>query len=218
MYFLKIVIMKSTKSKTIGDLINEEVRRQGMPVTKFAKEINCQRNNVYDIFNRSNMDIDLLKRISKVLGVNFFQKIADDLDLVCEEADNVNQQEQKAVSQFLDVVPKLLEKMGKNAAIFMGNPCPSDIDSDCLPDFSLPDYSISFTYGKTLEERMGANRFLSFEVVRKNVGCEVETCFNKITSLPTVNIQLTYKTEEQWAEILEFAFEVMSKWRTKIWM
>lgn len=210
--------MKSTKSKTIGDLINEEVRRKGMPVTKFAKEINCQRNNVYDIFNRSNMDIDLLKRISKVLDVNFFQTIANDLDLVCEEADNVNQQEQKAVSQFLDVVPKLLEKMGKNAAIFMGNPCPSDIDSDCLPDFCLPDYSISFTFGKTLEERMGANRFLSFEVVRKNVGCEVETCFNKITSLPTVNIQLTYKTEEQWAEILEFAFEVMSKWRTKIWM
>lgn len=208
--------MKSTKSKTIGDLINEEVRRQEMPVTKFAKEINCQRNNVYDIFNRSNMDIDLLKRISKVLGVNFFQKIADDLDLVCEEADNVNPQEQKAVSQFLDVVPKLLEKMGKNAAIFMGNPCPSDIDSDCLPDFCLPDYSISFTFGKTLEERMGANRFLSFEVVRKNAGCEVETCFNKYTSLPTVNIQLTYKTEEQWAEILEFAFEVMSKWRTKI--
>lgn len=210
--------MKSTKSKTIGDLINEEVRRKGMPVTKFAKEINCQRNNVYDIFNRSNMDIDLLKRISKVLGVNFFQKIADDLDLVCEEADNVNPQEQKAVSQFLDVVPKLLEKMGKNAAIFMGNPCPSDIDSDCLPDFCLPDYSISFTFGKTLEERMGANRFLSFEVVRKNAGCEVETCFNKCTSLQTVNIQLTYKTEEQWAEILEFAFEVMSKWRTKIWM
>lgn len=210
--------MKSTKSKTIGDLINEEVRRQGMPVTKFAKEINCQRNNVYDIFNRSNMDIDLLKRISKVLGVNFFQIIADDLDLVCEEADNVNPQEQKAVSQFLDVVPKLLEKMGKNAAIFMGNPCPSEIDSDCLPDFSLPDYSISFTFGKTLEERMKANSYLSFEVVRKNVGCEVETCFNKCTSLQTVNIQLTYKTEEQWAEILEFAFEVVSKWRTKIWM
>lgn len=210
--------MKSTKSKTIGDLINEEVRRQKMPVTKFAKEINCQRNNVYDIFNRSNMDIDLLKRISKVLGVNFFQKIADDLDLVCEEADNVNQQEQKAVSQFLDVVPELLEKMGKNAAIFMGNPCPLDIDSDCLPDFSLPDYSISFTFGKTLEERMRANSYLSFEVVRKNAGCEVETCFNKCTSLQTVNIQLTYKTEEQWAEILEFAFEVVSKWRTKIWM
>ena len=210
--------MKSTKSKTIGDLINEEVRRKGMPVTKFAKEINCQRNNVYDIFNRSNMDIDLLKRISKVLDVNFFQIIADDLDLVCEEADNVNQQEQKAVSQFLDVVQKLLEKMGKNAAIFMGNPCPLDIDSDCLPDFSLPDYSISFTFGKTLEERMRANSYLSFEVVRKNAGCEVETCFNKCTSLQTVNIQLTYKTEEQWAEILEFAFEVVSKWRTKIWM
>lgn len=187
-------------------------------MTKFAKEINCQRNNVYDIFNRSNMDIDLLKRISKVLDVNFFQIIADDLDLVCEEADNVNQQEQKAVSQFLDVVPKLLEKMGKNAAIFMGNPCPLDIDSDCLPDFSLPDYSISFTFGKTLEERMRANSYLSFEVVRKNAGCEVETCFNKCTSLQTVNIQLTYKTEEQWAEILEFAFEVVSKWRTKIWM
>ena len=84
--------MKSTKSKTIGDLINEEVRRKGMPVTKFAKEINCQRNNVYDIFNRSNMDIDLLNRISKVLDVNFFKTIAKDLNLVFEEDDKVNQQ------------------------------------------------------------------------------------------------------------------------------
>lgn len=116
--------MKSTKSKTIGDLINEEVRRKGMPVTKFAKEINCQRNNVYDIFNRSNMDIDLLKRISKVLEVNFFQTIANDLNLVCEEADNVNQQEQKAVSQFLDVVPKLLEKNGEKRSHIHGESLP----------------------------------------------------------------------------------------------
>lgn len=35
--------------KTIGELIEYEVRKQQIPITKFAKMINCQRNNVYDV-------------------------------------------------------------------------------------------------------------------------------------------------------------------------
>ena len=46
-----------TNKRTIGELIENEVRKQQIPITEFAKMICCQRNNVYDIFKRSKMDI-----------------------------------------------------------------------------------------------------------------------------------------------------------------
>lgn len=39
-----------TNKRTIGELIENEVRKQQIPITGFAKMICCQRNNVYDIF------------------------------------------------------------------------------------------------------------------------------------------------------------------------
>ena len=50
-------------NKTIGEIIEREVRKQQIPITQFADMICCQRNNVYDIFRRSKIDIILLKRI-----------------------------------------------------------------------------------------------------------------------------------------------------------
>lgn len=105
--------MKSTKSKTIGDLINEEVRRKGMPVTKFAKEINCQRNNVYDIFNRSNMDIDLLKRISKVLGANFSRKLQMIWIWFARRLTMLISRNKKPYHSFLMLYQSCLKKWGK---------------------------------------------------------------------------------------------------------
>ena len=70
---------------TIGKLIEKEVRKQQIPITEFARLICCQRNNVYDIFKRSQIDIVQLKQISKVLRQNFFKELADDLDLINEE-------------------------------------------------------------------------------------------------------------------------------------
>lgn len=70
---------------TIGKLIEKEVRKQQIPITEFARLICCQRNNVYDIFKRSKIDIVQLKQISKVLRRNFFKELADDLELINEE-------------------------------------------------------------------------------------------------------------------------------------
>ena len=64
---------------TIGKLIESEVRKQQIPITEFAKLICCQRNNVYDIFKRSKIDIVQLKQISKVLKRNFFKELADEI-------------------------------------------------------------------------------------------------------------------------------------------
>ncbi len=56
----------------IGKLIEEELRRQERTVSWFARNLYCERANVYDIFKRQSIDTDMLLRISIVLRHNFF--------------------------------------------------------------------------------------------------------------------------------------------------
>ena len=59
----------------IGQQIRERVLASKMGITQFAKAINNERSNVYDIFKRDNIDIKLLKKIGQVLGYDFFQDL-----------------------------------------------------------------------------------------------------------------------------------------------
>lgn len=56
----------------IGKKIKEEVYRQGISVTEFAKKINRSRNVVYNIFERESIDTALLNNIGKELKCDFF--------------------------------------------------------------------------------------------------------------------------------------------------
>ena len=145
--------------KTIGEIIEREVRKQQIPITQFADMICCQRNNVYDIFRRSKIDILLLKRISEVLKRNFFKDLAEDLDLISETEET---EKDKAVAQFFKAVPRALRQLGKDVSIILQEL--GDEYSDCpLPDFGLPQYAISFTIGNTMKDRIGNNPLLPFE-------------------------------------------------------
>lgn len=69
-------IDKKASAKTplfIGRLIEDELRRQERSVTWFSRKILCDRRNVYDIFNRADIDTALLYRISKALHFDFFK-------------------------------------------------------------------------------------------------------------------------------------------------
>ena len=123
-----------TNKKTIGELIEKEVRKQGIPITTFADLICCQRNNVYNLFRRNKIDIVLLKRISEVLNHNFFIDLANDLDLINENSDT---EKDKVISQFYRVVPYVLKEIGKSNAIILGD-LPDDPECP-VPDFMLPD-------------------------------------------------------------------------------
>lgn len=68
--------------KSIGKLIEEELRNQQRGATWLAKQLNCNRQNVYDIFKRSNIDVELLQRISVILQRNFFAEINQDTDTI----------------------------------------------------------------------------------------------------------------------------------------
>ena len=53
-----------------------KARNRGCNVTWFAAQLNCDRRNIYDIFQRPTIDTQLLAQISLVLNHNFFQDIA----------------------------------------------------------------------------------------------------------------------------------------------
>ncbi len=69
------------KTFHIGRLVKSVFDRSGLSVSEFARRIYCERTNVYTIFNRSSIDVDLLVRISKALDYNFFEDIMNEYGL-----------------------------------------------------------------------------------------------------------------------------------------
>lgn len=61
----------------IGKIIKEEVKRQGRSVKWLSEKLYCDRSNIYDIFKRRSIDTSLLKRLSELLGIDFFDYYRD---------------------------------------------------------------------------------------------------------------------------------------------
>ncbi|MCM1151549.1 MAG: XRE family transcriptional regulator [Alistipes sp.] len=64
----------------IGKLIEAEFRRQERTVSWFARNLYCERTNIYDIFKRRSIDTEMLLRISLVLRHNFFLYYLSELE------------------------------------------------------------------------------------------------------------------------------------------
>lgn len=195
----------------IGELIENEVRKQQIPIIEFAKMIHCQRSNVYNIFHRNKIDIIQLKQISKVLNRNFFKDLAENLELITISDETENEKMQhSAVSQFFNVVPDLLIKLGKEPTIVFSRFNESKYKQ--TPDFGLSNDFITFTIGETLKERIGICPSLQIAPVYYN-NYMVEVCQNITTGLFCVNIKLDYKSPEEWLQYLKFAFETYSRFK-----
>ena len=57
----------------IGQMIQDELNRQGRTVNWLAKEIYCEKSNVYKMFKRKSIDMAQLMKISEVLSHNFLK-------------------------------------------------------------------------------------------------------------------------------------------------
>ena len=74
----------------IGRLIKSVFDEKNMSVSEFARQIHCERTNVYTIFDRPSIDIDLLARISKVLEHNFFEEVMREYGLTHQFSPQLN--------------------------------------------------------------------------------------------------------------------------------
>ena len=63
----------------IGEIIKAELQRQERSVTWLSRKINCDRRNIYDIFNRPSIDTGLLFKIAAVLRIDFFSVYSEAL-------------------------------------------------------------------------------------------------------------------------------------------
>lgn len=55
----------------IGQLIRQKQEEKGIKISELARSIHCDRSNIYNIFSRKSIDIELLINISKALDFDF---------------------------------------------------------------------------------------------------------------------------------------------------
>lgn len=63
----------------IGQKIKEVLELRRRPVTWLAREIDCERTNVYNIFSRKEISTGLLQKICIILEHDFFKELSEDI-------------------------------------------------------------------------------------------------------------------------------------------
>ena len=64
----------------IGKIIEEELRNQERSVVLLSRKLNCDRTNLYKIFNLTSLDTKLLLKISIILKRDFFEPYTSRID------------------------------------------------------------------------------------------------------------------------------------------
>ena len=202
------------KSKILlGELIENEVRKQHIDITEFADMICCGRNNVYKIFKRSSIHVDQLARISRVLNRNFFMDLATEPSLIDIDSEEAIQdmENRRAVAQFIEVVPKVLSKLGKQPVIAFGIPLGME-DVEELPDFMLPDYGVCFSKGNYMAEKpqYKTSPLFDFKSFENTDGIRVYLMTNTLFGTRMIDVKLDFKTEEEWEKTFRFIFDTFN--------
>lgn len=202
------------QKKIIGQFIKDEVEKQKIKVVDFAEMLYCSTNNIYKIYNKANLDIGLLAQISKVLKHDFFEDISNGTINMENPEILKDFNNKKAVSQFMDVVPGILEELNRQPIISFGRPLGLEKDIK-IPDYILNEYFITFTIGETYMEQFPTHcnsPLIEYSVV-KNDDVEIEILINRLTiqtqphlNPVQINIKLDYKTKEDWEKTLKYAF------------
>ena len=63
--------MANTDNVHIGQLVKSVFDESGMSVSELARQLRCERTNVYTIFKRRTIDVELLAMLSIILNHNF---------------------------------------------------------------------------------------------------------------------------------------------------
>ena len=97
----------------IGQLIKTVFERSGMSVSEFARQLNCERTNVYTIFKRRTIDVELLVNISKVLEYNFFEDVLKETNLNTKTTHDINIKLQDCSEDKMMILKEFLEKIDR---------------------------------------------------------------------------------------------------------
>lgn len=74
--------MQTIEEIHIGEIIKHVMKEQGRSPSWLAKQLGCERANVYDIYKRQYIDTHLLQKVSIILNHDFFQVYSFHLKIV----------------------------------------------------------------------------------------------------------------------------------------
>ncbi|MBQ7420105.1 MAG: hypothetical protein IJV17_05105 [Prevotella sp.] len=63
----------------MGKRIKEVLDDQGRSASWLATKIPCERTNIYDVFKRKDVNVELLYKVSSILGHDFFLELSEEL-------------------------------------------------------------------------------------------------------------------------------------------
>lgn len=199
----------------LGELIKSVAEERNISVSQLAEMIHCNRQNVYKIFKKGNIDTALLGLISKALNHNFFEDISKDPSLSgADDSDAFREiTNRMAVSQFVEVMPRVLNKLGKKSVICFGGKF--DIpDNIPLPDYCLSAYDVAFSLDSLLSEKPNCNFGNAIDIKRiqcKELNIDFDFWQFKISPTRMINLKLDYKIEEEWEKVMKYIFSNYEK-------
>ena len=78
----------------IGSLIRKEVKKSGCNIGEFAKALNCDRSNVYKIFEKQYIDLIQLLKIVDIIGYDFLADLFKSKNHIVVLETNINKIEE----------------------------------------------------------------------------------------------------------------------------
>lgn len=66
-----------TEGVHLGQIVKDELARQGRSITWLAQQVGCSRENLYKVFRHKWIYTDLLFQISEALDYDFFKLCSD---------------------------------------------------------------------------------------------------------------------------------------------
>lgn len=84
--------METQNKLHIGHMVKSVFDESGLSVAEFARRIHCERTNVYKIFDRQSIDVEILVKISEALEHNFLADVMKHygLEVKCCTKHNLN--------------------------------------------------------------------------------------------------------------------------------
>ena len=70
----------------IGEKIKAIAQERGVSATELAKRVPCDLSNIYSVYHREDISVQLLIRIAQILDYDFFHDLSEALPQYAEES------------------------------------------------------------------------------------------------------------------------------------
>ncbi len=203
--------------KELGNEIWQEIKRQKIKMTDFAKQVGYSRPNMYKILNEGSIDFNHLIVISKLLNRNFLKELGEGFDLQKPIDPVIAQQieDKRVIDQFMEVMSEVLNELGKEPYISFyakqyKNVNGQEIEAP-LPDFLLPAYAMFFSkrgnlYTKVNNEVRNHYKIVPLKGTGPDEGLNMYAWYSPLDSDIIFDIEMVYRTKEEWKQYMQWAF------------